>query len=89
MRPSGVAEIDKAKADGRWDAAYQSPANATVPIDLAAALDAEPAAREFFATLNSRHRFSILYRINDAKKPETRAARIAKYVTMLKENKLI
>ena len=83
MRPPGQAEIDRAKADGRWDAAYDSPRTATVPDDLAAALAAEPAAAEFFETLNRTNRFAILYRVQDAKRPETRARRIEKYVTML------
>ena len=89
MRPSGLAQIELAKADGRWAAAYASQKTATVPDDLQAALDAEPAAAEFFATLNSTNRFAILYRIGDAKKPETRAARIAKFIAMLLENKKI
>ncbi|MCF2537580.1 MULTISPECIES: YdeI/OmpD-associated family protein [Streptomyces] len=83
MRPPGQAEIDRATADGRWDAAYDSPRTATVPDDLAAALAAEPAAAEFFETLNRTNRFAILYRVQDAKRPETRARRIEKYVTML------
>ncbi|WP_181890215.1 MULTISPECIES: YdeI/OmpD-associated family protein [Streptomyces] len=83
MRPPGQAEIDRAKADGRWDAAYDSPRTATVPDDLAAALAAEPAAAEFFETLNRTNRFAIIYRVQDAKRPETRARRIEKYVTML------
>ncbi|MFD6313462.1 YdeI/OmpD-associated family protein [Streptomyces nigra] len=83
MRPPGQAEIDRAKADGRWDAAYDSPRTATVPDDLSAALAAEPAAAEFFETLNRTNRFAIIYRVQDAKRPETRARRIDKYVTML------
>ncbi|MFE1461266.1 YdeI family protein [Streptomyces nigra] len=83
MRPPGQAEIDRAKTDGRWDAAYDSPRTATVPDDLAAALAAEPAAAEFFETLNRTNRFAIIYRVQDAKRPETRARRIEKYVTML------
>jgi uncharacterized protein YdeI (YjbR/CyaY-like superfamily) len=89
MRPSGQAEIDRAKADGRWEAAYASPKNATVPDDLQLALDNDPEAREFFATLDSRNRFAVLYRIGDAKKPETRAARIQKFVAMLHDNEKI
>ena len=89
MRPAGLAEIAKAKADGRWAVAYESQKTATVPPDLAAALEADPEAAKFFATLNSRNRYAILYRIADAKKPETRAARIEKYVAMCQENKLI
>ncbi|MFB7515477.1 YdeI family protein [Streptomyces sp. NPDC056144] len=83
MRPSGQAEIDRAKADGRWDAAYDSPRTATVPEDLAAALAADPAAAAFFETLDRPNRYAILYRVQDAKRPETRARRIAQFVSML------
>lgn len=83
MRPPGLREIERAKADGRWAAAYESPSKATVPADLQAALDANPAAREFFATLKSTNRYAILYRIHDAKRPETRARRIETFVAML------
>nr|WP_189956420.1 YdeI/OmpD-associated family protein [Streptomyces alanosinicus] len=83
MRPAGLREVEKAKADGRWEAAYANQRTATVPDDLRAALDASPAARDFFATLDSRNRYAVLYRIQDAKKPETRAARIEKFVAML------
>ncbi|WP_049557923.1 YdeI/OmpD-associated family protein [Nonomuraea sp. SBT364] len=89
MRPAGLAQIEKAKADGRWDAAYASPRTATVPDDLQAALDADPAAAEFFATLDKANRFAILYRVGDAKRPATRAARIEKFVAMLREHKKI
>ncbi|MFE9095888.1 YdeI family protein [Streptomyces sp. NPDC007264] len=87
MRPAGLREVEKAKADGRWEAAYAPQSKATVPDDLQAALDAAPAARDFFATLDSRNRYSILHRVGDAKKPETRAARIEKFVAMLGEQK--
>ncbi|MFF4439476.1 YdeI family protein [Streptomyces sp. NPDC001621] len=87
MRPAGLREVEKAKADGRWEAAYSSQSKATVPDDLQKALDAAPAARDFFATLDSRNRFAILHRIEDAKKPETRTARIEKFVAMLAEEK--
>lgn len=83
MRPTGLREVEKAKADGRWDAAYANQSAATVPDDLQAALAAAPEARDFFAVLDSRNRFAILYRIQDARKPETRAARIEKFVAML------
>jgi uncharacterized protein YdeI (YjbR/CyaY-like superfamily) len=82
LTPAGLAEIEAAKADGRWQAAYASAGKATVPDDLAAALDAEPGARAFFDSLTGANRYAILYRIHDAKKPETRAARIAKFVAM-------
>ncbi|MEH0420314.1 YdeI/OmpD-associated family protein [Streptomyces sp. B21-083] len=83
MRPQGLAEIDRAKADGRWEAAYDSPRTATVPDDLAAALKADPAAAASFETLDRQTRYSILYRVQDAKKAETRARRIQTYVEML------
>ncbi|MEU6537673.1 YdeI/OmpD-associated family protein [Streptomyces sp. NPDC047000] len=83
MRPPGQAEVDRALADGRWEAAYDSARTATVPDDLAAALAAEPGAAEFFGTLDGQNRYAILYRIQDAKKAETRARRIEKYVGML------
>jgi uncharacterized protein YdeI (YjbR/CyaY-like superfamily) len=89
MRPPGLREIDRAKEDGRWDDAYDSPATATVPDDFQAALDAEPAAREFFESLSSTKRYSFLYRITDAKRPETRAKRIAEYVKLLREEKTL
>jgi uncharacterized protein YdeI (YjbR/CyaY-like superfamily) len=83
MKPAGMREVERAKTDGRWDAAYESYRTATVPDDLEQALDANPAAREFFATLNSQNRYAVLYRIQDAKRPETRARRIARFVEML------
>ena len=79
---AGHAEIDAAKADGRWDAAYAPQSTVTMPDDLAAALEAEPGARAFFDSLESANRYAILYRVHEAKKPETRAARIAKFVGM-------
>ncbi|MBO3749185.1 YdeI/OmpD-associated family protein [Streptosporangiaceae bacterium NEAU-GS5] len=83
MRAPGQAEVDRAKADGRWEAAYDGAKNATVPDDLAAALTADPAAAAFFETLDRQNRYAILYRIQDAKKAETRARRIEKFVAML------
>ena len=82
MRPAGQAQVDAAKADGRWEAAYAGQKSATVPADLAAALAADPQAQAFFETLSGANRYAILYRVHDAKKPETRAARIAKFVEM-------
>ena len=87
MRPRGLAEIERAQADGRWAAAYAGARTATVPDDLAQALAAEPAAAEFFATLDSANRYAVLYRVQDAKLPETRAHRIATFVAMLAEGK--
>jgi len=89
MRPPGLREIERARADGRWDEAYDSPATATVPDDFQAALDAVPAAREFFESLGSTKRYAFLYRIADAKRPETRAKRIAEYVTLLRQGKTL
>lgn len=79
---AGQSEIDAARADGRWNAAYAPQSSVTVPDDLAAALDAEPGARGFFDQLDSANRYAILYRVHEAKTPETRAARIAKFVGM-------
>ncbi len=83
MEPPGQSEIDRAKADGRWQRAYDSPAKATVPDDLQAALDASPEATAHFATLNAQNRFAVLYRIQAAVKPETRARRIQEFVALL------
>ena len=73
MKPAGLREVERAKADGRWERAYDSPKTATVPDDLRAALDADPGAAEFFDGLDSNNRYAILHRIQGAKKPETRA----------------
>jgi uncharacterized protein YdeI (YjbR/CyaY-like superfamily) len=83
MRPAGQAEVDAAKADGRWDAAYAPPSRIEVPEDLAQAL-AAAGVTEAFAALKSQDRYSILFQIHDAKRPETRARRIAKHVDALK-----
>ena len=83
MRPAGLAQVEAAKANGRWDAAYDGAGTATVPADLQAALDANAAAAAFFATLKGANRYAILYRVQDAKRPETRARRIETYVAML------
>lgn len=83
MQPPGLAQVERAKADGRWDAAYASQSTATIPDDFQAALDANPEARAFFGTLNGANRYAILWRIQTAKKEETRAARIATFITML------
>jgi uncharacterized protein YdeI (YjbR/CyaY-like superfamily) len=89
MHPAGLAEVERAKADGRWDAAYAGSATIEVPADLAEALKAEPEAQAMFETLNSRNRYSVLYRIETAKKPETRQRRIEKYVAMLARGETI
>jgi uncharacterized protein YdeI (YjbR/CyaY-like superfamily) len=83
MRPAGLAQVEAARADGRWAAAYESQANATVPPDLQAALDANPAAAAFFATLRGANRYAVLYRVQEAKRPETRARRVDRFVAML------
>ena len=89
MQPAGQREVDAAKADGRWDAAYAPQKTAGVPEDLQAALDANPVAQAFFLTLDSRNRYAILFRVGDAKKPATRAARIEKFVAMLNAHEKI
>ncbi|MGI8613773.1 MAG: YdeI/OmpD-associated family protein, partial [Nocardioidaceae bacterium] len=89
MRPAGTREVERAKADGRWEHAYQRQSAATVPDDLRAALDAEPAAAAFFETLSSQNRYAVLYRVQDAKRPATRARRIATFVAMLAEGKTL
>ena len=83
MRPAGLLEIDRAKRDGRWDAAYSPASTAVVPDDLQAALDANKKAKAFFATLDSRNRYAVLFRIQNSKKHETRARKIAQFVEML------
>jgi uncharacterized protein YdeI (YjbR/CyaY-like superfamily) len=89
MQPSGLAEVALAKADGRWEAAYEPQSTATVPPDFAAALQANPAAEEFFATLTGVRRYSFLYRIQDAKRPETRVRRIEQFVALLAERQTL
>jgi uncharacterized protein YdeI (YjbR/CyaY-like superfamily) len=83
MAPAGIAEVERAKADGRWAAAYPGSATADVPADLAAALDAEPAARAMFDILTKQNRYAVLWRIGQAKRPETRQRRIEQFVAML------
>jgi uncharacterized protein YdeI (YjbR/CyaY-like superfamily) len=89
MRPAGLAEVERAQRDGRWEEAYDSPSTATVPADFQVALDAEPAAAEFFSGLGSTKRYPFLYRIQDAKRPETRAKRIAEYVELLRAGRTL
>ncbi len=89
MRPAGLAEVERAKADGRWDAAYDAPSTATVPDDLRAALDRDRDASEFFETLDANNRYAILHRLQDAKKPETRVRRIERFVAMLSRGETI
>lgn len=89
MQAAGLKEVERAKADGRWDAAYTGQRQATVPADLQAALDANQKAKAFFATLDSANRYAILFRTHNAKKPETRARRIAQFVEMLAKHEKI
>ncbi|MGY1635797.1 YdeI family protein [Geodermatophilus sp. SYSU D00742] len=87
MRPAGLAAVEAAKADGRWERAYAGPATATVPEDLAAALAAQPAAREAFAALDGANRYAVLHRVLTAATPATRAKRVAALVQMLAEGR--
>jgi uncharacterized protein YdeI (YjbR/CyaY-like superfamily) len=89
MRAGGMREIERAKQDGRWDAAYAPQSRATVPPDFQAALDSDPAAKESFAALDSANRYAMLFRIADAKRPGTRAQRIEKFVGMLRRGETI
>jgi len=89
MKPAGLKEIERAKGDGRWKDAYDSARTATVPSDLQAALDANAKAKAFFATLNARNRYAILFRIQTAKKAETRVRRIQTFVQMLEKHETL
>ena len=89
MKPAGLREVQAAKEDGRWEQAYASPKNIEVPEDLRQMLEERPEAKALFDRLDSRNRYVILYRIHDAKRPETRRKRIEKFVDMLSEGKTI
>jgi len=89
MQPRGQAQVEAAKADGRWEAAYAPQSEATVPPDLQAALDASPDAQRFFSTLKGANRYAVLYRVQDAKTAGTRAQRIGKFVAMLERGEVI
>jgi uncharacterized protein YdeI (YjbR/CyaY-like superfamily) len=89
MRPAGMTEVEAAKADGRWEASYEGARTAKVPADLQRELDANRSAREFFATLDSSNRYAIVYRLDEAKKPETRERRLHKFVAMLERGEKI
>lgn len=89
MHAAGLAEVERAKQDGRWKAAYEGQRTSTVPDDLQRELDARPRARAFFAELSSQNRYAIIYRLHDAKRPETRARRLAKFVAMLEAGEAI
>lgn len=83
MKPAGLAAVEAAKTDGRWAAAYRSSRTAEMPADFLAALERQPKARAFFDTLNKANRYALFFRLTTAKKPETRARRIADFVAML------
>lgn len=89
MKPAGLAQVEAAKSDGRWDAAYDSPRTIVVPDDLRAKLEEHPRGWELFQALDSRSRFAILYRIQEAKRADTRARRIDKYVRMVLDGETI
>jgi uncharacterized protein YdeI (YjbR/CyaY-like superfamily) len=89
MRPAGLEQVQAAKADGRWDAAYEPQSRATIPDDFQEALDRNPTAKAFFATLRGQNRYAFLYRLQDAKRPETRHRRIAKFVAMLNDHQTL
>jgi uncharacterized protein YdeI (YjbR/CyaY-like superfamily) len=89
MNAAGLREVERAKRDGRWDGAYDSPRAATIPADFQAALDRLPGAKAFFATLDSRNRYAVLFRIQTAKKADTRAKRIKQFAEMLSKHKKI
>jgi uncharacterized protein YdeI (YjbR/CyaY-like superfamily) len=89
MRAGGLAEVEAAKADGRWADAYPPHSRAEPPPDFRAALDASPKAAAFFATLKGANRYGLIYRVLDAKRPETRAKRIARFVGMLERGETL
>lgn len=89
LRDAGRQEVERARRDGRWDSAYEGQRQATVPEDLRAALERDPEALAFFQTLSGANRYAILYRVQDAKRPETRARRIEQYVAMCREHRTL
>lgn len=89
MQPAGLAAIERARADGRWEAAYDPASNSTIPPDLQAAFDAHPGAAEFSATVNAQNRYAVLFRVQTAKKPESRARRISQFADMLAHGETI
>jgi uncharacterized protein YdeI (YjbR/CyaY-like superfamily) len=89
LAPAGLRAMEAAKQDGRWAAAYPSPRNLKVPDDLAAALKSRPKARRFFEQLDSQNRYAVLYRLHDAKRPETRQRRLEQFVRLLEAGELI
>lgn len=89
MQPAGLREIDRARQDGRWEAAYSSASTSTMPDDLQQALDTNPKARQFFATLDSQNRYAVLFRIQNVKRAETRARKISQFIDMLSRGEKI
>ena len=89
MQPAGLRQVELAKSDGRWDAAYEPPSTIAIPDDLQRALDANQTAKDFFGTLDSRNRYAVLFRIHTAKKSATRAGRIEKFIAMLANHEKI
>ena len=89
MQAAGAEQVERARGDGRWERAYEGQRTSTVPADLQRELDRSPVALAFFQTLNSVNRYAIIYRIGDAKRPQTRARRIAKFVAMLEAHERI
>ena len=89
MQPAGIRQVELAKADGRWDQAYESQSKITIPADFQSELDKNQKAKDFFDTLDSTNRYAMLFRIQNAKKPDTRSARIQKFIEMLSKNKRI
>jgi uncharacterized protein YdeI (YjbR/CyaY-like superfamily) len=89
MRPAGHVQVQAAQADGRWEAAYEPQSRATIPDDLRRALDAEPRAREFFATLKGQTRYAFLYRLHNVKTQKARDRRIASYIELLREGRTL
>ena len=88
MRPQGQSEIDRAKADGRWDSAYRQ-SDGELPVELQEALDADPAIAEAFARQSAQNRFAMAFRVANLKRPASRAARVAEYVEMLKRGETL
>lgn len=89
MKPAGLKEIERAKLDGRWNAAYDSASKSSVPSDFQLALDGNARAKKFFETLDSRNRYAVLFRIQTAKNAETRAKKISQFVQMLERHEKV
>ncbi|MFL5696662.1 MAG: YdeI/OmpD-associated family protein, partial [Ktedonobacteraceae bacterium] len=89
MQPAGIRQVELAKADGRWESAYESQSKITIPADFQSELDKNQKAKDFFSALDSINRYAILFRIHSAKKPATRSARINKFIEMLSNNQKI